>query len=86
MNPDASSSSQKPPRIPVPTGLSMTAQGNALGFPVPWISALKGRSIRAAAGWAAPSGLDSVWRVSQGVALGCHGAPRWGWNTGKLWG
>ena len=77
MNPDASSSSQKPPRIPVPTGLSMTAQGNALGFPVPWISALKGRSVMATRAWAAPSGLDSFWLLSLGVALGCHRAGRW---------
>ena len=77
MNPDASSSSQKPPRIPVPTGLSMTAQGNALGFPVPWISALKGRSVMATRAWAAPSGLDSFWLLSQGVALGWDGAGRW---------
>ena len=69
--------SLKPPRIPAPTGRSMTAQGNALGFPVPWISALKGRPIRAAAEWDAPSGLDSFWLLSQGVALGWDGAGLW---------
>ena len=77
MNPDANSSSPKLPRIPAPTGRSMTAQGNALGFPVPGISALKGRPIKARAGWDAPSGLHSVWRVSQGVALGWDGAGLW---------
>ena len=64
-------------RPTAPTGRPIPAQGNALGHAVPWISALKGRSIRAAAGWAAPSGLDSVWLVSQGVALGWDGAGRW---------
>ena len=69
--------SQKPPRIPAPTGRSMTAQGNALGVPVPCMSALKGRPITATRAWGAPSGLESFWLLSQGVALGCHGAGRW---------
>lgn len=75
---------QKAPRIPAPTGRSMTAQGNALGFPVPWISALKGRPITANRTWDAPSGLDdSFWLLSQGVALGCHRAGRWSFRQNR---
>ena len=82
MRPRANASSPKLPRIPAPTGRSMTA----LGYPVPGISALKGRSVMATRAWAAPSGLDSFWLLAQGVALGCHGEPRWDWNTGRLLG
>jgi hypothetical protein len=71
---------------PAPRGHDVKARGNALGTAREIGQALKGRNLASSAGgWvssphdSAPSGLGMFGASrTQGVALGCHIAPRWG--------
>ena len=64
-------------RFSAPKGHPVKAQGNARGRAGKEVRALKGRHNPPRLGWAAPSGLDIGFTLTQGVALGYHRSGRW---------